>query len=257
MLLQEYDNDKNAIINPDLVHKKISNFPKTALSIFSKTLVQEIVKAFNPEIITTITNATANFPVYRLKINNTEIALYQSPVGGPACVPFFEEIIVMGAKSLVLCGNCGCLDSSIKDLSIIIPTHALRDEGTSYHYLPESDELEINPEITKVFESVMTRNNISYTKGKTWTTDAIFRETKTKVERRKSQGAITVEMECASMLAVSKFRNVNFGQILYAADNLASEEYQPRSLLVKEMSPEKQKIISLVLECATEIDKSI
>lgn len=255
MLLNEYDNSQEAVINPDLVHKPINGFPKTAVSIFSKTLIAEIVDTFKPEILTTISNATKDFPVYKIEIKGTPIALYQSPVGGPASAPFFEEVIVMGAKNLLLSGNCGCLDNSIKDLSIIIPTSAIRDEGTSYHYLPESDEIEINPNLTTVIESVMQRNNIHYTKGKTWTTDAIFRETKDKVERRKQQGAITVEMECASLASVAKFRNVNFAQILYAADNLASEKYDPRSLLDNQMNDEKRKIISLIFETAIEIDK--
>ena len=82
-------------------------------------------------------------PSSKIDINGTSLALYQSPVGGPASAPFFEEVIVMGAKTLLLSGNCGCLDASIKDLSIIIPTSAIRDEGTSYHYLPASDEIEI------------------------------------------------------------------------------------------------------------------
>jgi len=255
MLLTQYDDEKYAIINPDLIHKPIANFPKTAVSIFSKTLIEEIVNTLNPEIITTITNATKDFPVYKINIGDTSIALYQSPVGGPAAAPFFEEIIVMGAKTLLLSGNCGCLDNSIKDLSIIIPTSAIRDEGTSYHYLPESDEIEIDDNLTKTIESVMQKNNIHYTKGKTWTTDAIFRETKSKVELRKKQGAITVEMECASLASVAKFRNVNFAQILYAADNLASEKYDPRSLIDNGINDEKRKIISLILETAIEIDK--
>ena len=255
MLLAEYDNNKNAVINPDLVHKPIPNFPKTAVSIFSKTLIDEIVTTLKPEIITIITNATKEFPVYKIDINGTSLALYQSPVGGPASAPFFEEVIVMGAKTLLLSGNCGCLDASIKDLSIIIPTSAIRDEGTSYHYLPAGDEIEIDSKLTDVIESVMKSKNIHYTTGKTWTTDAIFRETKDKVERRKNQGAITVEMECASLASVAKFRNVNFAQILYAADNLASEEYDPRSLLDSQMNDDKRKIISLILETATELDK--
>ena len=112
--------------------------------------------------------------------------------------------------------------------------------------------------MVNVLEKTIKGLSLNYTKGKTWTTDAIFRETKDKVLRRKKQGAITVEMECSAMNVVSEFRNVNFGQILYAADNLGGEEYDPRTLMLStESFDEKEKIIPIALKCGIEMDKSL
>ena len=164
----------------------------------------------------------------------------------------------MGIKNFLLVGCCGCLDKNIEEYSIIIPTSAIRDEGTSYHYAPKYDETKINSKVVEIIENTLNDLRLNYKKGKTWTTDAIFRETKDKVEKRKKQGAITVEMECSAMNIVSEFRKVNFGQIFYAADNLDGEQYEPRNLINGEKTiNDKKKIIPIAIECAINIDKTL
>lgn len=78
-----------------------------------------------------------------------------------------------------------------------------------------------------------------------------------KVNERISRGAITVDMECSAMNVLCKFRDVNFGQIFYAADMLANEEYDLRNIMKSgtEDYDNKMKIINLAFECALEIDK--
>lgn len=257
MLLEELDENKVAIFNPDTFVKNIEGFPKTAVSIFSKTLIDDIVQTYKPEKIAEIENATAVFPVYKVKVHGVDLAVYQSPVGAPACVANYEEIIAMGVENLLLVGCCGCLEADIEDFSIIIPDSAIRDEGTSYHYLPANDEIVLNEKCVNIVEDFIKSKNINYRKGKTWTTDAVYRETKTKTERRKAQGAITVEMECASMASVAQFRGVNFCQFFYAADNLGGEEYDPRSLIDSSLVPGKRKVVPLALECGAYLDKII
>ena len=257
MLLEDFDNNKTAVLNPEHFHSKMDNMPKTCVSFFSKSIMKYIVENFKVEQIANISNATANFPVYKININGVDLAIYQSAVGAPACVSNYEELISMGVKNMLLVGCCGCLEDKIGEYSIIIPTSAIRDEGTSYHYAKVSDETEIDPKMIEIIENCVKSKSINYSKGKTWTTDAIFRETKDKVSKRKNQGAITVDMECSAMNIVSKFREVNFGQIFYAADNLGAEEYDPRHLMLsgeKDINS-KIKIISLALECGLEIDK--
>ena len=157
MLLEEFDNNETAILNPNNFYNKIDNFPKTCLSFFSKTLMRHFVNMFKPENVFKLHNSTAQFPHYKIKIQDTEIAVYQSPVG----VGNFEAVIELGAKNLLLVGCCGCLKPEIDEYSIIIPTSAIRDEGTSYHYAPASDELSVKKELIESIESVFVKNNIS------------------------------------------------------------------------------------------------
>ena len=152
--------------------------------------------------------------------------------------------------------SCGCLQKEIDEYAIIIPTSALRDEGTSYHYAPAEDETIINPEMIDVLEKAMIEKKLHYKKGKTWTTDAIFRETKKKVDDRVKQGAIVVDMECSALNVLAEFRGVNFGQFFYAADNLGGEEYDVRTLVTNNKDEIAQKkIIALALDCGVAIDK--
>ena len=173
-----------------------------------------------------------------------------SRVGAPACTVAYEEAMAMGLEKLIMFGTCGVLDRSINDLAIIIPTSAIRDEGTSYHYMKSSTEIKVNEKYKEDFEEILNKNNISSIEGKVWTTDAPYRETRDKVLKRKKQGCICVDMECSAMSAVAKFRNKDLFQFFYAADNLDSTKWDKRSLGNNDRLSEKEKIIYLALELA-------
>lgn len=256
MILEEFDEEKTAVLNPEHFIKKLDGMPKTCVGFFSKTAMNLFVEKYNAEIVgESNENTTDRFPVHSVNINGTKIAVAHLPVGAPACVVSMEVLIALGAKNILAVGCCGCLDKEMEVYSIIIPTSAIRDEGTSYHYAPASEETVLDTKMVKTLENVMKRNKLHYHKGKTWTTDAPYRETRKKVNERISKGAITVDMECSAMNVVCKFRGVKFGQIFYAADMLANEEYDPRILTKVENHDNKMKIINLALECALEIDK--
>jgi uridine phosphorylase len=171
------------------------------------------------------------------------------------CVANYEEVHSMGSDCVILLGNCGVLDKEIQDCGIIIPTNALRDEGTSFHYLPESDSIQVNKKYIPEFKEVLKEAGYPYVEGTTWTTDAFYRETREKVNRRKEQGAICVEMECASMQAMCDFRKTDFFQFFYAGDNLDHSSWDPRSLSGSDKLDEKVKIVLLAFELALKIAK--
>jgi purine-nucleoside phosphorylase len=77
-------------------------------------------------------------------------------------------------------------------------------------------------------ESVMKAQELPYLVGKTWTTDAPYRETRDKVELRRREGCLSVEMEASALMAVAKFRNVVLGQVLYGGDDLSGDEWDHR-----------------------------
>lgn len=92
----------------------------------------------NTEKIAELYTANGAVPVYKIRYKNHPIAFYMSRVGAPACAAGFEEIVAMGAKKFVLFGSCGVLDDETLKDNIIIPVCAVRDEGTSYHYIAPS-----------------------------------------------------------------------------------------------------------------------
>ena len=164
-----------------------------------------------------------------------------------------RDLMAMGSKQLILLGNGGVLDRSIEDCGIIIPTLALRDEGTSYHYLKPSDTMEVNKRYRQEFREVLQKSGYPFVEGTTWTTDAPYRETREKVARRRAQGAVCVEMECAGMQAVCDFRGTGFFQFFYAGDNLDHSAWEPRSISGDARLDDKAKIMFLAFELGLRI----
>lgn len=250
MLLTEFDECQDSTFNPSDVEKRIPGFPKVGITCFSKKLLDRYVEIFNGSMIAEISNANGKVPVYKIEYEGKEIALFMSRVGASACTVSYEEVLAMGLEKLIMFGTCGVLKKEIEDLAIIIPTSALRDEGTSYHYLKCSDEIAVNEKYKEEFKDILKKNNISYVEGKVWTTDAPYRETRDKVLKRKEQGCVCVDMECSAMSAVAKFRGKELFQFFYAADNLDGAKWDQRSLGNDELLSEKEKIIYLALDLA-------
>lgn len=254
MILEEFDECKTSTFDPYEVENVIPNFPKIGITCFSKKLMDRYVETFNGEKISEISNANGRVPVYKIRYKDTEIALFMSRVGASACIVSYEEVLAMGLEKLIMFGTCGVLDKNIQDLAIIIPTSAIRDEGTSYHYMKSSQEIEVNEKYVSEFIEILNDNKVSYVKGKAWTTDAPYRETRAKVLKRKEQGCICVDMECSAMNAVAKFRGKDLFQFFYAADNLDSAKWDKRSLGNDDRLSEKEKIIYLALELALKME---
>lgn len=255
MLLTQFDPERFAVINPDMVHQPIAGFPETVVSIFSHTLFDAILKLLRGTPISQVKDVDGHHPIYEITYNDQRFAFMKARLGAPACVGSFEDVIPMGAKRFILLGNCGVLNRNIADCGIIIPTRAIRDEGTSYHYAPASDYIDVNHKYVDTFISVLQEFGYPYITGTTWTTDAFYRETRQKVAQRKEMGAICVEMECAAMQAMCDFRGVEFFQFFYAGDNLDHFTWDPRSLSGTSRLGDKEKIALLAFELACRIEK--
>jgi len=158
-----------------------------------------------------------------------------------------EELLALGAEKCLYFGVCGALDKEIAAGHLLVPTAAYRDEGVSYHYAQSSDfiEIETAPKLAQIFEEMQ----IPYNTTKTWTTDAFYRETKRNMERRKEEGCGVVEMECASIMAVSQFRKKEVYQFLYAGDCLSEDGWDKRILgnMPEDM---KERILMVAIEAA-------
>ena len=253
MVLEEFDNSKTAVINPTDIIVPVEGMPKVAVTCFARMTFERLLKELKGEQIAESHVANMIIPVYKASYQGLDVALYLSDVGAPACVGLAEDVFVMGVEKIVMFGNCGVLDADIEDCSVIIPDRAVRDEGTSYHYAPAGDEIPVNVKYMDDFVDILKRLSCNYTIGKTWTTDAIYRETREKVNRRKGQGCICVDMECSAMAALAQFRGKDVFQFFYAADNLDNEVWDQRSLSNESRLLEKDKIALLAMELARRI----
>ena len=122
-----------------------------------------------------------------------KICLVQAPVGAPAAVQILDWLISYGVREVVSAGSCGSLVDYAENV-FLVPYKALRDEGTSYHYLPPSRYVDVSESSRRAILQTLQAHNLPYHEVKTWTTDGFFRETKTKVANRKQEGCAVVEM---------------------------------------------------------------
>lgn len=255
MILEEFDETLTSTFDPYEVENVIEGFPKIGVTCFSKKLFDQLVEKFHGEQIAENSNGNGRLPVYKINYEGEELALFMSRVGAPACIVQYEELFAMGLEKVVVFGTCGVLSKDIEDLAIIIPTSAIRDEGTSYHYMKASREVETNPKYMDDFIKLLEEHEYSYVKGKTWTTDAPYRETRNKVMDRKNEGCVCVDMECSAIFALAKFRNKDVFQFFYAADNLDSAKWDKRSLGNEDMLSDKEKIGLLAIKFASTLEK--
>lgn len=220
--LLEFDEDKTAVIAPD--HEGIGRvLPKKAVLAFLYDEVENCARALGGRVAAEYESVSGNRPVYVVNYKGQEIALLRACVGAPIAAMMLDWLHALGAEEIISCGSCGALEK-FEEGRFLVPCRALRDEGTSFHYLPPSRYVEVDPRARKAIQTALTQNGLKYEEVTTWTTDGFLRETKEKVLARRSEGCAVVEMECSAMAACARMRGFPWGQLLYTADSLADVE---------------------------------
>jgi uridine phosphorylase len=235
----EYDGEPEAIIEPSRLLKPVEGMPERCVLPIYHTVIEKLKSQGLLGHVKDIGTSMGPMPIYRIRHEGTDVAVAHPGISAPFCVGVIEEIIAFGCRKFIACGSAGVLDPSLAKGTVVVPSAAVRDEGTSYHYVSPSREVSTDPEVVAIIESVLESHHVKYTVGKTWTTDAIYRETKTRIGKRKAEGCLTVEMECAAFLAVAAFRRVRFGQLLATGDDVSGSEWDPRRTEEHNSFPER------------------
>ena len=225
----EFDHERAAMIEPTR-RAPIPGLPERCVVCFFNDVLQALDEG---EIVTTavvhhLNSEIGKHPVYVMEHEDQPFTVFHPGVGAPLSATFLEAVIALGCNRFIACGGAGALNADLVLGHVVVPTSAVRDEGTSYHYLPASREVSPSAEAVAAIEATLTAHDVPYVAGKTWTTDGLFRETRAKVLQRREEGCLTVEMEAAAFFAVAQFRDVVFGQLLYSGDDLSGEEWDSR-----------------------------
>ena len=216
----EYDSNSEEVIRPNHGAEQLK-LPEKCVYAFLGEAVDEYAFEAEATVAETFETITRNYPVYIVKQDGMEFCLCAAPLGAPAAAQLMDFLISCGCKKIISTGSCGVL-TDLAENEFLIPVKALRDEGTSYHYLPASRYIELDKNIRDAIEQTLLVQNIPFRECVTWTTDGFFRETQDMVRYRGAEGCTTVEMECAALAACARKRGASFGQILYTADSLAN-----------------------------------
>lgn len=219
----EYDDNPAAVIMPDHEHLNI-RLPPKAVFAFLGDAIDRYAKAHSAVLAAHFESITKKYPVYLLEKDGQRFCLAEAPVGAPAAVQILDWLIAYGARKIVSAGSCGALEH-FDENTFLVPYKALRDEGTSYHYLPASRFVETAKDARAAIEKTLKNRGLNYTEVITWTTDGFYRETREKAAYRKSEGCAVVEMECAALAACAELRGAVWGELLFTADTLADTEH--------------------------------
>ena len=230
MITESYSEEREALFSPGAFLGERKYLCDTAIATFSGEIYQAVIDKYPHREVGNLCSANGRNPIYAIEINGKEIVFYLSSIG--ACLAGIDIIEMQwqtGVKNLIIFGSCGALDSDATNGKYIIPTQAYRDEGMSYHYAPPADYMEIknSEKLAEIFEEL----RLPFIKGRIWTTDAPYRETKTAVKKRKSDGCIAVEMELAGVQAVCDFHGIALYGFLMTGDVLDGEEYDSEGLV--------------------------
>lgn len=168
-------------------------------------------------------------PVYVYAFTNEpQVLITLGQIGCPACAGNLDLFHAMGIRKVMFCGGGGVLDENIGVGQLLLVEGAIRDEGFSYHYVEPSRVIFTDKEVTKRIAGYLDEKQISYLRGLTWTTDAIFRETSDRIALRREEGAKIVEMEQAGCIAVSQCRGFAYGALIYGGDDVSQKEWSNR-----------------------------
>jgi uridine phosphorylase len=224
----EFDPAPEAIIEPGRVIPH-AGAPEHCVICFFPEVIAKLSRSEGVRVLGQENWEDGPHPLYEARVDDRRLAFLHPGVGAPIAAGLLETAIARGCRKFIACGGAGVLDRAIVVGHLIVPSSAVRDEGTSYHYLPPSREVSASPEGVAAIERTLQKHKVEYLLAKTWTTDAPYRETPAKVQRRRAEGCLAVEMEAAAFFAVAQFRGATFAQILYGGDDVSGDEWDERN----------------------------
>ena len=225
--LFENDLSEEPVFSARQFHSPIDIPPQVVLCFFHD-VIDRLVASGHLRVVYQMRSEIGINPVYVTELSGEPVTVFHPGVGAPLAAGFLEEAVALGVRTVVACGGAGALVEDLTLGRVMVVDSALRDEGTSLHYTAPSRTLSVDPIAVEILKNVLDERGTPYFTGRTWTTDGLFRETRSRVNRRIAEGCSMVDMESSAFIAVARFHGLRFGQYLYAGDSLAGDEWDSR-----------------------------
>jgi len=216
--------------------------PEGVIICYDRNLIKSVT---GKHAVTTVKNFSGDMHLFNEKENKVGI-IGNFGFGAPVVVTVLEALVAFGVKRFISIGVAGTLQKNFKAGDLVVCDKAIRDEGTSYHYLESSKYSYASREMTDRIERALNRQGQKYSMGTSWTIDAPYRETVAEVKRYQEEGVATVEMEASALFAVAAYRNVDIGMILYAGDDVGGSTWKNRGWQKKPQL--RRQLINLSIE---------
>lgn len=161
--------------------------------------------------------------IYECTIENKKLWFFVA-YGSAQLSEFLHLACSFGSKTNILLGNCGGLKQGVEAYDLVIPTYSYATESSATTYQPDvANEFESNNELSAALASQLIGRH-SVHRGKTMTCQAMFGEGNEHIEAWSQEGYLAVEMEAATVFAVSNYFNIPSAAIVKVIDNLAKHE---------------------------------
>ena len=189
------------------------------------------ILAVNPADCTGFADLAVRFGLRRQALfhaqlyRNDALFIAGPAVGAPMATLCLEKLIALGGRRILVYGWCGSLQPSLRIGNLFVPAEGLSEEGTSSHY-PSENVVE-NDDLRQRLVEVLNKTDNPPKVGRIWTTDAVYRETRAKVERYRAEGIMAVDMEYTALRAVAAFRQVSLAAVMLVSDELFHPQWTP------------------------------
>jgi uridine phosphorylase len=195
--------------------------PDRVVLLFSRRLRAHVLRGYQASTVASVSD-------YGLVRVRPKVGIAFLRMGSPFAAMAMEELIAHGVREFVAVGAAGALDPDLRTGEMVVCTRAIRDEGTSHHYLPASLYAHPTPRLRRQLQSTLDRDDVPYREGPTWTTDAPYRETLVEVRRFRKCGVLTVEMEAAALFTVARRLGAEAAALFVVSDHLKDTGWEPR-----------------------------
>ena len=158
--------------------------------------------------------------MFSLQVDDFTCGIVPRAIGGPYAVLIAEQMRVSGAHVILGLTSAGRVSPSMPLPGLVVVTRAIRDEGTSYHYLPPAETVDAPTKLAQLLESELKNLSLPVLSGVTWTTDAPYRETEKQLSEHAKAGVLAVEMQAASLLAFAEAYQFPVGVVAYVTNGI-------------------------------------
>lgn len=213
----------NGVFSPEYITKNYKKVGDKLIFCFFHDVIDELLFEHKIDYYQTIFGEN-NIVIY--KYVDDDIYIVHGYVGAPAAVGMLEELIALGVRNVVFVGGAGYLRKDDKRNNLHLISSAISEEGTSHHYFDYDEEMSYENDLYFHFRDFLNSKNVPFKESKTWTTDAVYRETKAKINEMVSKGAALVEMEQSALIALAKYRSIGYAGLIYAGDDVSKDDYE-------------------------------
>ena len=162
--------------------------------------------------------------LYSFELDGVKIGIVPCAVGAPYAVLVAEQLFVSGCQLLLSVTSAGVINQPGNDKRFALITNALRDEGTSYHYLPPDQPARISEVLLQKMSPSAALPDCPFFEATSWTTDAPYRETPSAIATMRSMGVTCVEMEVAALYAFAQAKNKAVACFAHITNSMAQTE---------------------------------